>query len=169
MSYSKTTKSEYLDVTEPSEEIKKQLRNQALLNLRSHQKAIRKLTKSTSKEITTTNYCTGEVSVAFVVFYNFLNIESMNFDGYSETLTFTGDGFGLGVGGGVAWFTGAFELSPAELVAAGEIDYTVGMSGAATVVTFTLNGNVIGNLVAGGISVGAGVFGGSGTFSGSVS
>lgn len=166
MSYSKTTKSGYLDVTEPSEEMKKQLHNQALLNLRSHQKAIQKLTKTAPKEAAVTSYCTGEVSIAFVVFYNQLTIESMNCDGSSETLTFTGDGFGLGVGGGVGWFTGAFELSPAELVAAGEVDYTIGMSGPATAVTFTLNGNVIGSLVAGGISVGAGIFGGSGTFSG---
>jgi len=100
----------------------------------------------------------------------FLDVtEPSTCDGYTGNLTFTGDGFGIGVGGGVAWFTASFDLTPNELVAAGEIDYSIGTSGPGTVVTFSLNGNVIGNMVAAGIAVGAGIFGGSGTFSGSVS
>ncbi len=111
--------------------------------------------------------CTGELSIAFAIIYNQLSISSMNFDDPVAHLTFEGDGWGVGIGGGVAWFTGWFNISPTQLIGA-EADYQVFNSGPGVGVDFQIDGVPVGSLIAAGIAVGSGIFAGSGTFNGSL-
>jgi hypothetical protein len=173
MSYSKTKgqTAQFSDVTEPSEEIKKQLSNHALLTFKAHQNAIRKLTgasknKSVTPEDSPAYTCSGELSVAFAILYNQLTLESLSFGDFPGNYTYSGEGWGIGIGGGVAWYTGWFSLTPTQLVNAGDIDYTVGTAAIGTTASFYLNDTLVGVIVAAGLTIGAGTFAGSGTFAG---
>jgi hypothetical protein len=104
---------------------------------------------------------TGTLHIAFVVVWNQLTIDKMEDDGLN--LTFEGSGWGVGIGGGVAGFTGAFTIPPSQLL--GEASYNIFMTGPGTVVDFLKGGKYVGSIVAAGLSVGIGNFVGSGTFS----
>ncbi len=173
MDYSKTKNQtvQFSDVTAPSEEIKKQLSNHALLTFKAHQKAVKKLidadkNKLMAPEDGLTYTCSGELSVAFAILYNQLTLQSLNFDDFPGNYAYSGDGWGIGIGGGVAWYTGWFSLTPSQLTNAGDIDYTVGTAALGTTASFYLDGNLVGVIIAAGLTVGAGTFGGSGTFAG---
>ncbi|AXG69866.1 hypothetical protein KORDIASMS9_02094 [Kordia sp. SMS9] len=158
----------FLKVTEPSEEIKKQLHNEALLDLTAKEQVIQTLVathkKATPLVSKTKIKCTGQLAVAYAFVYNTLNLQTMNFPGYKKNYSFSGKGYGVGVGGGVAWYTGSFTLTPKQLVKAGTVDYSIVGTGIGILITFSKNGKVIGTVAAAGITVGSGGFLGKGKF-----
>jgi len=105
--------------------------------------------------------CNGLLSIEYIVVYNHVMIENMEFsDG--TVLGFDGSGWGIGVGGGIAWGAGSFFIPPAQLI--GDVSYVVQGFGPGVSVTFFQSGNLVGSFTAGGIAVGAGTFSGTGTF-----
>ena len=159
-----------LIVEKPNAEEAERISRQALLHFKNKEALIRKvvsnnvhlLKQDADQEL---YYCSGQLSIAFAILYNQLNIQSMSFENPCANLVFDGDGWGVGVGGGVAWFGGWFNIPPNELIGM-EVDYSIEETGPGISFAFTNNGTGIGLLQATGIAVGAGIFGGSGTFRG---
>jgi hypothetical protein len=158
----------FVKVAAPSEDIKKQLHNEALLNLTSKEQIIQSLAKTSKKAAPLASKkkytCTGQLSLAFAFIYNTVNLQTMNFPGYSKSYSFGGQGFGAGLGGGVAWYTGTFSLSPKQLVKQGTVHYTIVATGIGILITFSKKGNVLGTVAAAGLTIGSGVFSGKGKF-----
>lgn len=171
MNYSKpqTETVTFLDVTEPSEEIKKQLSNEALLIVKTHEQSVQKLLNTDTITSALTIYqCSGQLSLSFSLMYNLLAIHYMDFKGLEGSLTFQGSGNGNAHNGGVAWFTGAFTVPPNALTAASEVHYTVLNLGIGTKISFYINDALVGALLATGLLLETGIYTGSGTFKGNV-
>jgi len=77
-------------------------------------------------------------------------------------VNFNADVWGIGLGGGVIWLSGAMPSTGASIL--GDVTFAFTTSPALTELSFWKNGSPIGVLAGTGINIQAGAFGGTGKF-----
>ncbi|HEY0023856.1 MAG TPA: hypothetical protein VGB24_13130 [Longimicrobium sp.] len=101
---------------------------------------------------------TGSVTLATAFIWGTV-VAQLRFDD-GTSMEFNGKHWGVGLGGGIVWGAGVFNVNPSELTGWGT--YTVGTGGGTLNITFYKNDLPVGTFAGAGLSVGPAVVGGSG-------
>ena len=111
--------------------------------------------------LTSTQTASGQFSLASSFIYTWFNSNpTVDFKDGTK-LKFSGNAWGLGLGGGVVWLDGWMN-DPSDLI--GQVNFTLSTFPAHTEVAFFKNKRPVGVLIGIGINVQIGIFSGDGTF-----
>jgi hypothetical protein len=119
-----------------------------------------------AKTAGTSYWCTGTLTLTSVIINTGIKINNIEFNDFSEVLKFKGTSWGLGIGYGTSFATGAFSLKPSTLDGMKvNIELAFAMVGGGAIQTsFWDGGTLIGAMDFVGAGGGGGVFWGDGQF-----
>jgi hypothetical protein len=121
---------------------------------------LNKLINEQRRLLATGGSYTGTGSANFATAFIWSSTElTLTFDG-NVTRKFNGTSWGVGLGGGVSWGAGVFNVPPEELV--GNCSFQQNLAAALTQISFWNDRGMVGSFQGGGLGVVASITGGSG-------